>query len=296
MAAEQQRVGCPGDESVSGLQLNDVPLTAGSGTILSDASTPFHRPPLAFIQWFHPRPYLCRSIYGWAEAIPLTNTQAETIVKAFDSRWVANFGAPSTVTTDRGAQFESAFFQTLLNFLGCTRIRTTAYQPAANGRGDPFHRQLDTALRAVDDTGNWSDNLPLAFLGIRAALKSDLGYSAAELGFGTTLRLLGEMITPTPRRADETPDNLVHRLRQFMRSLSSVPPGAPMIESYAEKDLDKCTHAFVLCDPVRQPPESPYEGPFCVLARNAKICRILRGDKEDVNPLPEIGLISAIID
>nr|VZI43258.1 unnamed protein product [Spirometra erinaceieuropaei] len=44
MAAEQQRVGCPGDESVSGLLLKDVPLTAGSGTILCDVSTPFHRP------------------------------------------------------------------------------------------------------------------------------------------------------------------------------------------------------------------------------------------------------------
>ncbi|BHF60044.1 hypothetical protein SprV_0100300500 [Sparganum proliferum] len=44
MAAEQQRVGCPGDESVSGLQLKDVPLTTSSGTILCDVSTPFHRP------------------------------------------------------------------------------------------------------------------------------------------------------------------------------------------------------------------------------------------------------------
>ncbi|BHF66583.1 hypothetical protein SprV_0200960500 [Sparganum proliferum] len=90
------------------------------------------------------------------------------------------------------------------------------------------------------------------------------------------------MITATSRGADETPDNLVHRLRQFMRSLSPVPPRTPMAESYFEKDLDKCTHVFVRCDRVRQPLESPYEGPFRVLARNAKTCRILRGDKEDV--------------
>ncbi|BHF69922.1 hypothetical protein SprV_0301296900 [Sparganum proliferum] len=43
MAAEQ-RVGFPGDESISGLQLKVVPLTTGSGTILCGASTPFHRP------------------------------------------------------------------------------------------------------------------------------------------------------------------------------------------------------------------------------------------------------------
>ncbi|BHF73643.1 hypothetical protein SprV_0401672500 [Sparganum proliferum] len=365
MAAEKQRVGCPGDESVSGLLLEDVPLATGSGTILCDGSTPFHRPFVptsmrqAVFQTLHglshpgirasqkllterfvwpgmnkdvkawarsclscqrhkvqhhskspsgtfPSPdprfshvhvdvigplppsngfthlLTCVDRYTrWAEAIPLPNTQTETIVKAFVSRWVAMFGAPSTVTTDRGAQFESALFQTLLIFLGCTRIRTTAYYPAANGMVERFHRQLKTALRAVEDPGNWSDNLPLVLLGIRAALKSDLGCSATEFVFGITLRLPGEMITATSRGADKTPDNLVYRLRQFMRSLSPVPLRTPMTESYVEKDLGKCTYVFVRCDRVRQPLESPYEGPFRVLARNAKTCRILRGDKED---------------
>ncbi|BHF62238.1 hypothetical protein SprV_0200521900 [Sparganum proliferum] len=41
MAAEQQRVGCPGDESASGLQLKDFPLTTGSGTIFCDVQLPF---------------------------------------------------------------------------------------------------------------------------------------------------------------------------------------------------------------------------------------------------------------
>ncbi|BHF68164.1 hypothetical protein SprV_0301119500 [Sparganum proliferum] len=167
----------------------------------------------------------------WAEAIPLQNEQAETIVKAFVSRCVAMFGAPSTITTDRGAQFESALFRTLLNFLGCTCIRTTAYHPSANGMVGRFHRQLKTTLRAAEDPGNWSDNLPLAPLGICAAMKSNLDCSATELVFGTTLRLLDKMITPTSCCADESPDNFVHRLRQSMRSLSPVPPRTPTTES-----------------------------------------------------------------
>ncbi|BHF59593.1 hypothetical protein SprV_0100255300 [Sparganum proliferum] len=171
----------------------------------------------------------------WPEAIPLPSVQAETIVKAFVSRWVAIFGAPSMITTDRGAQFESTLFQTLLNFLSCTRIRTTAYHPAANGMVERFHRQLKTALRAAEDPENWSDYVPVALLGIRAALTSDLDCSAAELVFGTTLRLPGEMVTPTSRGAEETPENFVHRLRQFMRSLSPVPPRAPSTEPYVEK-------------------------------------------------------------
>ncbi|BHF82574.1 hypothetical protein SprV_0802571200 [Sparganum proliferum] len=132
------------------------------------------------------------------------------------------------------------------------------------------------------DPGNWSDNLPLALLGICAALKSNLDCSAAELVFGTTFRLRGEVVTTTSCAVDETPDNFVHRLRQFMRSLSPVPPRTPLTDSYVEKDWDNCTHVFVRCDRVHQPLESPYEGPFRVLARNAKTCRILRGDKQNV--------------
>nr|VZI39302.1 unnamed protein product [Spirometra erinaceieuropaei] len=364
MAAEQQRVGCPGDESVSGLLLKDIPLTTGSGNILCDVSTPFRRlfvpasmrravfqtlhglshpgirasqtllserfvwsgmnknvkawarsclscqsnkvlrhkksPPDTFpspdARFSHvhldvvgPLPpsngfthlLTCVDRYTrWAEAIPLPNTQTETIVKAFVRRWVAMFGTSSTFTTDRGAQFESALFQTLLNFFGCTRIRTTAYHPAANGTMERFHRLLKTALRAVEDPGNWLDNLPLALLRIRAALKSDLGCSAAELVFGTTLRLPGEMITPICHGADENPDNLLHRLREFMRSLSPVPPRTPVTESYVEKDLDKCTHVFIRCDRVRQPLESPYKGPFRVL-----------GDYQTSIPFIKLGIV-----
>nr|VZI04586.1 unnamed protein product [Spirometra erinaceieuropaei] len=58
-------------------------------------------------------------------------------------------------------KFESALLQTLLNFLGCTRIRTTAYHSAANGIVGRFNRRLKTDLCASEDPGNWSDNLPL---------------------------------------------------------------------------------------------------------------------------------------
>nr|VZI18286.1 unnamed protein product [Spirometra erinaceieuropaei] len=51
------------------------------------------------------------------------------------------FGALSTVTADRGVQFESALFQTPLNLLDCTSIGTTAYHPAVNGMVERFHSQ-----------------------------------------------------------------------------------------------------------------------------------------------------------
>ncbi|BHF83685.1 hypothetical protein SprV_0902682900 [Sparganum proliferum] len=38
----------------------------------------------------------------WPESTPLPDIAAPTVVKASLSRWVAIFGAPSTITTDRG--------------------------------------------------------------------------------------------------------------------------------------------------------------------------------------------------
>ena len=43
----------------------------------------------------------------WPEAIPLVDIRTETVTDAFFSGWIARFGTPATITTDRGGQFES---------------------------------------------------------------------------------------------------------------------------------------------------------------------------------------------
>ena len=41
--------------------------------------------------------------------MPLVDIKAEKIADAFFSGWIARFGTPATITTDRGAQFESNY-------------------------------------------------------------------------------------------------------------------------------------------------------------------------------------------
>ena len=58
----------------------------------------------------------------WLELIPLSDIQTQIIADAFLSGWVIRYGICSTVTTDRGAQFESSFICSFLQELGINRI------------------------------------------------------------------------------------------------------------------------------------------------------------------------------
>nr|VZH96941.1 unnamed protein product [Spirometra erinaceieuropaei] len=100
----------------------------------------------------------------------------------------------------------------------------------------------------AEELENWTDHHSLVLLGVRSALKPDLNCSAAEVVFGATVRLPGEMIWPTPRGAVEDPNNLLHRLRQLMWKLSPVPSRSSASPSYLEKDLATCSHVYLRCD------------------------------------------------
>ena len=93
----------------------------------------------------------------WPEAIPLTSSSTEEIAQALLNGWIARFGVPSKIVTDRGRQFESNLWNSLMSLLGTKRARTTAYHPQSNGMIERFHRQLKTALKAQHNSTQWID-------------------------------------------------------------------------------------------------------------------------------------------
>ena len=94
------------------------------------------------------------------------------------------------------SNFESHLFASLIShFLGFTRIGTAAYHPMVNGLVKRFHRQLKASLKATEDPSHWTERLPLMLLGIRTAVKADLGHSFSERVYGTTLCLPGEFFS-----------------------------------------------------------------------------------------------------
>jgi hypothetical protein len=82
-----------------------------------------------------------------AGVFPLTDITARGCADMFIEGWVARYGTPAIVTTDRGAQFSSQVWQTMCKTLGVTHITTSAYHPCSNGLVEWLHRQIKEALR-----------------------------------------------------------------------------------------------------------------------------------------------------
>ncbi|GFW81623.1 transposon Tf2-8 polyprotein [Trichonephila clavipes] len=147
----------------------------------------------------------------WPEAQPLKDITAE----AFFFSWVSRFGTPAILTTDRGRQFESSLFKALSKLLGVQKCRTTGYQPQANGMIEELHRPLKSAIKG-HATERWTEVLPIILLGLRASLKEDILCTPAELVFGTTIRLPGEIFDSS--KPDDDVVNFVSKLKSHMRN------------------------------------------------------------------------------
>ncbi|XP_029162661.1 uncharacterized protein LOC114934194 [Nylanderia fulva] len=130
---------------------------------------------------------------------------------AFFGSWVARFGSPTVITTDRGPQFEARLFKALTKLIGCRTQHTTAYHPQANGTIERWHRSLKTVIKCHETT-DWVKVLPVVMLGLRNALKEDIGTSAAELVYGTQLRIPGEYFSQEEPSQDPFP--FLEKLRQ----------------------------------------------------------------------------------
>jgi cleavage and polyadenylation specificity factor subunit 1 len=217
----------------------------------------------------------------WLEAIPLKATTAADCARALLEVWVARFGVPAVLTSDRGPQFTSAVWASLCELLQIKHVKTTAYHPQSNGVLERVHRTLKAALRARAAGTRWCKELPWVLLGMRAAPRDSNGVSAAEHVYGTQLVLPGQFLN-TPAAAEQLPEHVRATLDGFQpvhtrhdgnqQKKPTVPPEELMLSEYV----------LVRRDGPKGPLDRPYDGPFKVLQRSAQFLKLQMGEAQEV--------------
>ena len=184
----------------------------------------------------------------WLEAIPIPNMETSTVARAYLQNWVARFGIPRQMTSDRGRQFISELWSAMSNLLGTELHHTTAYHPQANGLIERSDRDLKASLKCRLSGPNWVDELPWVLLGLRTVPKEDLGTSSAELVYGNPLAVPGDFFP------DENPHSVpqeLQRQRDRVGDLRPTPTSAHSekhIHTDVSEALKKTKFVFVRRD------------------------------------------------
>ncbi len=216
----------------------------------------------------------------------MASTSSKACAEALFTGWIARFGVPASITSDRGTQFASEVWAHMCEVLGIQHRMTTAYHPQANGLVERFHRQLKSSLRARLCGPDWASHLPWVLLGLRAAPKEDAGVSSAELVYGSPLTLPGQFL----EAGDPPSADFLQRLQRVVQgsSLATRPMAGKVTSSFIPAGLMEAVYVYVRRDGQRPPLAQLYEGPYAVISRREKTFKLQVGPREQVVSLDRL--------
>jgi transposase InsO family protein len=151
----------------------------------------------------------------WIKAVPVTNQEATTAVKFFESI-VYRYDASNSIITDNGTNFTSGEFQEFAKELGIKIKYASVAHPKSNGQVEKANRLVCAGLKKrllrplKCAAGAWVEELPSVLWSLRTTPNSLIGYTPFFLLFGA------EAVLPT-----------------------GVRYGAPRVITYIEEDAQK---------------------------------------------------------
>ena len=119
-------------------------------------------------------------------AIPIPNSESETIAKKFVEYFISKFGITVTLVTDQGTNFTSNLFKDLCKLFKINKLQTSAYHPQSNGALERSHQTLKDYLRHYikPSQTDWDDWVHLAIFSYNTSVHSSTKFTPFELVFG----------------------------------------------------------------------------------------------------------------
>ena len=95
-------------------------------------------------------------------AVVMKDQTAKTVTKVLYKHFIALFGVPTKLLSDRGANFMSALVEELCATFGIQMCQTTTYHAQCNGQVERFHQKLFCMIGklAHNKKAQWEQHLP----------------------------------------------------------------------------------------------------------------------------------------
>jgi transposase InsO family protein len=140
----------------------------------------------------------------WIEAVPVTNQEATTVVKFFESI-IYRYGVPNSIITDNGTIFTSGEFQDFAKELGIKIKYASVAHPKSNGQVEKANRLVCAGLKKrllrplKHAAGAWVEELPSVLWSLQMTPNSSTGYTPIFLLFGAEVVLPTDVCYCAPR-------------------------------------------------------------------------------------------------
>ena len=122
----------------------------------------------------------------YALAVVTKDQMAKTVVKVFHEHFIAVFGAPAKLLSDRGVNFTSALVKELCSAFDIQKCRTTAYHAQCNGQVEHFQQTLLHMIGKLfcDKKAQWEQHLSELLQTYNSTRSAVTSYSPHYLMFG----------------------------------------------------------------------------------------------------------------
>ncbi|XP_053372981.1 uncharacterized protein LOC123532109 [Mercenaria mercenaria] len=127
----------------------------------------------------------------FAVAIPTRNQTAKTTAEAFYNNFIINYGIPTRLHSDQGANFESELIKELCDLTNMKKSHTSVYHPQGNSGPERFNRTLLEMLGTLENSqkSNWKKYINSLVYAYNCTPHETTRVSPYELMFGRKPRL-----------------------------------------------------------------------------------------------------------
>ena len=212
----------------------------------------------------------------WPEAIPLAQTDAASIGSRFALHWIARFGVPADITSDRGGAIHVGNMASALGIAGSQGASHNGLPSPGERIGRKISQIVKGRITSSADDGGLDGR---SSLGHARVENSAEGASVADMVYGVPLTVPGTFFVP-----NNGPDAAGHL--QHMRDIAGRLVPAPDAwhgtqPTTNNRGLTEAEFVFVRRDASHGPLQMPYTGPYRVLQRHDKYFVIQCGEREE---------------